>query len=56
MSLIFIIMLIIAAGLIAIGLVGKWIKEEKRMVSDFKWDDWFIYIAYVLLIIVLIFS
>ena len=56
MSLIFIIMLIIAAGLLAIGMAGRWVKAGKRMMSDFEWDDWFIYIAYVLLIIVLIFS
>lgn len=56
MSLIFIIMLIIAAALIGISMTGRWIKEEKRVMSDFEWNDWFIYIAYVLLVIVLILS
>ena len=51
MSLIFAIIV----GLLAIGMTGGWIKEGKRMMFDFEGDDWFIYIAYVLLEIVLIF-
>ena len=54
MSIIFTIMLIIVAALLAIGMSYKWVKSGKKSLIDFEWDDCLIYVAYGLLVIVIV--